>query len=198
MTRAAGLGRGLSATIASRLAPGRHDASCTLVMKLNSATRLSLPAAQPKPTRASLLTQVCGTAVRWPLARDTCSSCTARAPFAVLSLKPTWTTSRLPSGLKAALATELAAGSPADVCAPVVRFSTCRRQRAAHGGVQAIWVALAAITPSKVRLARGAAGSHSLSAVARPISDRRQPQASGPGRDIARDSVGFRCYPRVA
>src|SRR6266567_6082714 len=57
MTREAGLCCGLSTAMASRLAPGRHDASCTLVVKLNSATRLSLLAGQPKPMRASLLTQ---------------------------------------------------------------------------------------------------------------------------------------------
>ena len=77
MTREAGLCCGLSTTMASRLAPGRHDASCTLVVKVNSATRLSLSAGQPKPMRASLLTQVCGTAVRRPLGRDTRSSRTA-------------------------------------------------------------------------------------------------------------------------
>src|SRR5437868_11714923 len=92
MTREAGLCCGLSTTMASRLAPGRHDASCVLVVKLNSATRLLLLAGQPKPMRASLLTQVCGTAVRWPLARENRSSCTALAPFAVLSLKLTWIT----------------------------------------------------------------------------------------------------------
>src|SRR5690348_9376128 len=151
--------------MASRLAPGRHDASCVLVVKLNSATRLLPLAGQPKPMRASLLTQVCGTAVRWPLARETRSSCTALLPFAVLSLKLTWITRELPSGLKAALATELAAGKSADARRPLARFSTCTRQRATHDGDQAIWVALAAITPSKVRLARGAAGSHSLSAI---------------------------------
>ena len=47
MTREAGLCCGLSTTMASRLAPGRHDASCTLVVKLNSATRLLLLAGQP-------------------------------------------------------------------------------------------------------------------------------------------------------
>jgi hypothetical protein len=34
-----------------------------LVVKLSSATRLSLLAGQPKPIRALLLTQVCGTVV---------------------------------------------------------------------------------------------------------------------------------------
>src|SRR5580658_3675860 len=108
MTREPGLCCGLSAAMASRPAPGRHDVSCTLVVKLSSATRLSLLAGQPKLTRASLLSQVPGTAVRWPVAR----------------------------------------------------FSTSTRQRAAHGGAQAIWVALAAITASKVRLACRVAGFH--------------------------------------
>ena len=54
-----------------RPAPGRHDASCTLVVKLSSATRLSLLAGQPKLIRASLLSQVPGTAIRRPLAVDT-------------------------------------------------------------------------------------------------------------------------------
>ena len=58
MTREAGLCCGPSVVIASRWAPGCHDASCTLVVKLSSATRLSLLAGQPKPTRAVLLTQV--------------------------------------------------------------------------------------------------------------------------------------------
>jgi hypothetical protein len=124
MTREARLCCGLSTTMASRLAPGRHDASCTLVVKPNSATRLSLLAGQPKPMRASLLTQVCGTVVRRPLARETRSSCTARAPFAVLSLKLTSITRERPSGLKAALATELAAGNSTAARRPVARFST--------------------------------------------------------------------------
>src|SRR3984893_2105891 len=165
MTREAGLCCGLSTTMASRLAPGRHDASCTLVVKLNSATRLSLLAGQPKPMRASLLTQVCGTVVRRPLARETRFSCTARAPFAVLSLRLTWITRERPWGLKAALATELAAGNSTAARRPVARFSTCTRQRATHDGDQAIWVALAAMTPSKVRLACGADGFHNLSAI---------------------------------
>src|ERR1035438_10271139 len=253
MTREAGLCCGLSTVMASRLAPGCHDASCTLVVKLSSATTLSLLAGQPKLTRASLLTQVSGMAVRRPLAMDASSSCTAIVPSSVSSLKPTWITRKLPSGLKAALATELASGSstdtcrpvagvvseahldhqeaaigaeggigdrtrlgqldrylPAggqiqhlhttacgtrrrpgdlgcarrdhsdrkaalatelasgsstDTCRPVARFSTCTRQRAAHGGAQAIWVALAAITPAKARLGCGAAGSHNLSAI---------------------------------
>src|SRR6266581_3800314 len=151
MTREAGLCCGLSTAMASRLAPGRQDASCTLVVKLSSATRLSRPAAHPKPTRALLLTQVWGTAVRRPVAVDTSSSCTGCAPSAELLLKLSSTARRPPSGLKAALATELAAGSPTVSGRPVARFSTCRRQRVTHGGTQATWVVLAAITPVKVR-----------------------------------------------
>src|SRR5580698_8737241 len=77
MARGAGRWAGPSAAIASRLAPGRHDASWVLVVKFSSATRLSPLAGQPKPTRASLLAQVCGTTVSRPLAMDTDSSCTA-------------------------------------------------------------------------------------------------------------------------
>src|ERR1035437_5344233 len=128
MTREAGLCCGLSTVMAGQLAPGRHDASCTLVVKFSSATRLSLSAGQPKPARASLLTQVCGTAVRRPLVMDSSSSCTARAPAAESSLKPTWTARKLPSGLKAALATELASGSSTDTCRPLGRL--CPRQAA--------------------------------------------------------------------
>lgn len=87
MTSEAGLCCGVSTAMASRLAPGRHDASCTLVVKLSSATRLSPLAAQPKPTRASLLTQVSGTTVSRPLAMDASSSCTAVAPSSASSLK---------------------------------------------------------------------------------------------------------------
>ena len=47
-------------------------------------------------------------------------------------------------------------------CRPVARFSTCTPQRAAHDGAQAIWVALAAITAAKVRLACRVAGFHQL------------------------------------
>ena len=96
MTREAGLCCGPSVVMASRLAPGCHDASCTLVVKLSSATRLSLPTGQPKPIRALLLTQVCGTIVRRPLAVDTSSSCTAGSPSPESSLKLTWT--GVPSG----------------------------------------------------------------------------------------------------
>ena len=167
--------------MASRLAPGRHDASCTLVVKLNSATRLSLLAGHPKPTRAVLLTQVCGTAVRRPVAMDISSSCTACAPSAESLLKLSWTARRLPPGLKAALATELATGSPAVCCRPVARFSTCIRQCATHGGTQAIWIGLAAITPSKVRPDWRAAGSHSLSAV---VPGRRATGASSRPRSV--------------
>ena len=52
---------------ASRLAPGRQDVSCSVAVKLNSATRLSLSAGQPKPAKASLLAQVPGTAVSRPV-----------------------------------------------------------------------------------------------------------------------------------
>src|SRR6266550_9520367 len=143
MTREAGLCCGVSGAMASRLAPGRHDASCTVVVKFSSATRLSPLAGHPKPTRALLLTQVCGTVVRRPLGMDTSSSCTACAPSAELLLKVSWTASRLPPGLKAALATELATGSSTVACRPVARFSTRTRQRATHGGTQATWLALA-------------------------------------------------------
>src|SRR5271170_5988679 len=152
MTREAGLYCGLSVVMASRRAPGCHDASCTFVVNLSSATRLSLLAGQPKPIRALLLTQVCGTVVRRPLATDTSSSCTASSPSAESSLKLTWTARKLPSGLKTALVAAPAAGSSTDICRPVARFSTCTPQRAAHGGTQAISVALAAITSAKLRL----------------------------------------------
>ena len=88
MTSRAALCCGESTAMASRLAPGCHDASCTLVVKLSSVTRLSPLAGYPKPTMASLLTQVCGTASRWPLAVDTCSSCTASVPSAELLPNP--------------------------------------------------------------------------------------------------------------
>jgi hypothetical protein len=166
MTKEAGLCCGLSSAMASRPAPGRHDVSCTLVVKLSSATRLSLPAGQPKLTRASLLSQVPGTTVRRPLAMDTSSSCTACPPSSASLLRLTSTARNLPSGLKAAVATDLPCGSSAVTCRPVARFSTSTRQRAAHDGAQAIWVALAAITALKVRLARGAAGFHYRSAIA--------------------------------
>ena|ERR1700677_1551527 len=42
MTREAGFRWGLSTAMATRLAPGRQDASWTLVLKPSSATRLSL------------------------------------------------------------------------------------------------------------------------------------------------------------
>jgi hypothetical protein len=42
MTREAGFRWGLSTAMATRLAPGRQDASWTLVVKPSSATRLSL------------------------------------------------------------------------------------------------------------------------------------------------------------
>src|SRR6202050_326612 len=162
MTREAGLCCGLSVLTPSRLPPGCHDASCTLVVKLSSATRLSLLAGQPKPIRAVLLTWVCGTAVRRPLAMDTTSSCTASSPSSESSLTLTWTARNLPSGLKAALAAALAAGSSTDTCRPVARFSTCTPQRAAHGGAQAISVALAAITAARLPLGCVADGSHTL------------------------------------
>ena len=87
---------------------------------------------------------------------DTSSSCTACPPSSASLLKLTSTARKLPSGLKAALATDLPSGSSAVTCRPVARFSTSTRQRAAHGGAQAIWVVLAAITASK-----GAAGLRS-------------------------------------
>src|SRR5580700_6151095 len=142
MTREAGLCCGLSSAMASRLAPGRHDVSWTLVVKLNSATRLSLLAGQPKLTSASLLSQVPGTAVRRPLVMDSSSSCTACPPSSASLLKLTSTARKLPSGLKAALATDLPWGSAADTCRPVARFSVSTVQRAAHGGAQAIRVVL--------------------------------------------------------
>ena len=49
-------------------------------MKLNSATRLSLSAGQPKLNRASLLTEVPGTSVSRPSATDATSSRMASAP----------------------------------------------------------------------------------------------------------------------
>jgi hypothetical protein len=160
MTREAGVCGGLSKAVASRAAPGRQDISCTLVVKLNSATRLSLLAGQPKLIRASLLSEVPGTAIRRPLTMDITSSRTACPPSLASLLKLTSTARKRPSGLKAALAADLPSGSSAVTCRPVARFSTCTRQRAAHGGVQAIRVVLAAITASKVRLACGSAGSH--------------------------------------
>src|SRR5947209_13710376 len=159
MTREAGLCWGLSTVMASRLAPGLHDASCTLVVKLSSATRLSPPAGHPKPTRALLLTKLCGTTVRRPLATDTSSSRTACAPSAESLLKPSWSARRRSSGLKAALATELDAGSRTDSGRPAARFSTCTRQHAVQSGTQATWLALAAITPSKERPAFAVTGS---------------------------------------
>src|ERR1700722_8680812 len=63
-------GPGGMTVTASREAPGCQDASCVLVVKMNSATRLSLSAGHPKPTRASLLTKGSGTAVRRPLVTD--------------------------------------------------------------------------------------------------------------------------------
>jgi hypothetical protein len=111
MTREAGLCCGVSVVMASRPAPGCHDASCTLAVKLSSATRLSLLSSQPKPIRALPLTWVCATAVRRPLAMVTSSSCTASSPSSEWSLTLTWTARKLPSGPKAALAAELASGS---------------------------------------------------------------------------------------
>src|SRR5450756_3039221 len=72
---------GRTTVTAGLVAPGCQDASCVLVVKLNSATRLSPWAGQPKPTRASLLTKVPGTAVSRPLAMDATSRRRASAPL---------------------------------------------------------------------------------------------------------------------
>ena len=71
------------------------------------------------------------------------------------------TARKSPSGLNAALAAELDAGSPIAVRRPVTRFSTRIWQAAAHRGTQATCVALVAITPVNARL--GAPGRHSSS-----------------------------------
>src|SRR5258708_34298283 len=94
---------------AGRVAPGCHDASCVLVVKLNSATRLSLLAGQPKPTRASLLAKVPGTAVRCPLVADATSSCMASAPSSPGYPEFTCRARKPPLGLKPRLAAECAA-----------------------------------------------------------------------------------------
>jgi len=62
------------AATASRAAPGRHDATWTLAVKLSSAIRVSLAAGHPNPAMASLLTKVRGTTVSWPVATDATSS----------------------------------------------------------------------------------------------------------------------------
>jgi len=70
---------------------------------------------------------------------------------------------KAPVGLKAALAAVLRAGSAIAVCRPVVRSSTWTRHVVgAQPDVQAISVALAAITSSNVRPDDGEAGFHSV------------------------------------
>ena len=151
-------------TTASRAVPGRHDAICTFVVKLSSATRLSPSPGQPKPTRASLLTDVPGTVVSRPLVTDATSSSVANAPPFPPEPELTWSARNPPPGLNAPLAAE---GLPGQPCHGV---AACRQvqhphqeQRGAHRfGVQAISLELAAITRVKERPARVAAGSHSV------------------------------------
>src|SRR5258708_21326961 len=90
----------MSAT-ASRPPPGYQDATCTLVTKLSSATRVSSAAGQPKPVSASLLAQVPGTTVRRPPGTDATSSCVAPAPPSPPLPKPSSSATTLPSPLHA-------------------------------------------------------------------------------------------------
>ena len=90
------------------------------------------------------------------------SSCMASAPSSPRLLKLTWMARNLPSGLNAPLTAELAPGSAMAVCRPVARSSTRTWHSGAHRVAQATWVALAAMTPSKDRLAWAVAGFHSV------------------------------------
>src|ERR1700735_1836639 len=146
---------------ASTLAPGCHDASCTVAGKMNSATMLSPTVGQPNSTTVSLPTDVPGRAVSRPLVVDATSS-------RVDGLPPrsdiTWSPSRPPFGLNAAPSAKLPAGSSTAERRPVARSSTLTLHVAPHGGVDAISAGLAAMTASNVRPAFGSAGFQSLSA----------------------------------
>ena len=143
-------------------------------MKLSSATRSSPRAGQPKLTRASLLPFIPGTgtgrllatgpalATGRRLVMGATSSCMASAPSSPRLLKLTWMARNLPSGLNAPLTAELAPGSAMAVCRPVARSSTRTWHSGAHCVAQATRVALAAMTPSKDRLAWAVAGFHSV------------------------------------
>src|ERR1700733_3871915 len=144
---------------ASRVAPGRQDASCTLAGKMNPATRLAPLVGQPKSTTVSLPTEVPGTVVSRPLTADATSS---RVDGPLPSSDITGSARKPPLGLNAAPAAKLPAGSSTAACLPVARLSSSTRHVPAHGGVQAISAGPAAITPSKVRLACGSAGFQSL------------------------------------
>src|SRR5258708_24616766 len=147
---------------------GYQDATCTLVTKLSSATRVSSAAGQPKPVSASLQAQVPGTTVRRPPGTDAPSSCVATAPPSPPLPKLSSSASNLPSGLNAPLAAELPAGSAIWVVRPVARATTCTRHRPAHPEVQAIRLALAASTAPNRRIIRVVAGSQSLYTGAAP------------------------------
>jgi len=86
----------------------------------------------------------------------------ASAPSSPRLSKLTCRARNFPSGLNAPLTAELAPGSAMVVCRPVARSSTRTWHSGVHRVAQATWVALAAMTPPKERLARAAPGLHSV------------------------------------